>query len=107
MLDPRSLEIFSWVVRPGGFGRAAERLHATQPAVSARIAALEAHFGARLVERGAGGDDRRAQRPALRRRDRLRGAPGDLAVGAEAAEAVARLAVAASSPVPMPPDPVS
>lgn len=54
MLDPRSLEIFYWVVRLGGFGRAAERLHTTQPAVSARIAALEARFGARLIERGAG-----------------------------------------------------
>jgi DNA-binding transcriptional LysR family regulator len=54
VLDPRSLEIFYWVVRLGGFGRAAERLHTTQPAVSARIAALEARFGARLIERGAG-----------------------------------------------------
>lgn len=54
MLDPRSLEIFYWVVRLGGFGRAADRLHTTQPAVSARVAGLEARFGARLIERGAG-----------------------------------------------------
>ncbi len=52
MIDPRSLELFYWVVQLGGFRRAAEKLATTQPAVSARIAALEAAVGVRLMERG-------------------------------------------------------
>ncbi len=36
----------------GGFGRAAEKLATTQPAVSARIAGLEFAVGARLLDRG-------------------------------------------------------
>ncbi len=51
MLDLRTLEIFYWVVTLGGFGRAAEKLHTTQPAVSARIAQMEQGFGVRLIER--------------------------------------------------------
>ena len=51
-IDPRSVEVFYWVVQLGGFRRAADRLHTTQPAVSARIAGLEAALGVRLLERG-------------------------------------------------------
>jgi len=51
MVDLRSLEVFYWVIRLGGFGRAAERLHMTQPAVSARINQIEAMFGVRLLDR--------------------------------------------------------
>ncbi len=51
MNDLRSLEVFYWVVHLGGFGRAAERLHMTQPAVSGRIGQLEAAFGVRLLDR--------------------------------------------------------
>jgi DNA-binding transcriptional LysR family regulator len=51
MVDLRSLEVFYWVVKLGGFGRAAERLHMTQPAVSARISQIEARFGVRLLDR--------------------------------------------------------
>lgn len=51
-IDPRSVEVFYWVVQLGGFRRAAERLATTQPAVSARIAGLEAAIGVRLLERG-------------------------------------------------------
>ncbi|HEX3573968.1 MAG TPA: LysR family transcriptional regulator [Rhodopila sp.] len=51
MVDLRSLEVFFWVVKLGGFGRAAERLHMTQPAVSARISQIEARFAARLLDR--------------------------------------------------------
>ena len=51
MIELRTLEIFYWVVQLGGFRRAAERLHTTQPAVSARIAALESAIGARVLER--------------------------------------------------------
>lgn len=40
-----------WVATLGSFRRAAEKLHTTQPAVSQRIAALEAELGVRLLER--------------------------------------------------------
>ena len=52
LIDPRSVEVFYWVVVLGGFRRAAEKLATTQPAVSARIAGLEAAVGARLLDRG-------------------------------------------------------
>lgn len=55
----RSLETFYWVVKLSGFGKAATRLHTTQPAVSARIAQLEGAFSTRLIER------QRRQRIAL------------------------------------------
>ena len=51
MVDLRSLEVFFWVVKLGGFGRAAERLHMTQPAVSSRISQMEARFNIRLLDR--------------------------------------------------------
>jgi DNA-binding transcriptional LysR family regulator len=53
MPDLRSLEVFFWTARLRSFRGAAERLHTTQPAVSQRIAALEAELGVRLLERGA------------------------------------------------------
>ena len=58
VIDPRSVEVFYWVVQLGGFRRAAEKLGTTQPAVSARVAGLEAAVGAPLLERGrsASGD---------------------------------------------------
>lgn len=52
MIDLRSLEVFYWVVKLGGFGRAAERLQLTQPAVSARIRQIEDRFNTRLLDRG-------------------------------------------------------
>jgi len=58
MVDLRSLEVFFWVVKLGGFGRAAERLHMTQPAVSGRISQIEARFKVRLL-------DRNGHRPAV------------------------------------------
>jgi DNA-binding transcriptional LysR family regulator len=54
MIDMRTLELFYWAAKLGGFGRAAARLNTTQPAVSARIAALEAEYGLRLLERDRG-----------------------------------------------------
>lgn len=51
MLDLKSLEIFIWTMRLGGFRRAAERLNTTQPAVSARIAQLQDELGVILFER--------------------------------------------------------
>ena len=52
MIDLRSLEVFYWVVRLGGFRRAAGKLNTTQPAVSSRIANLEASLGGPLLDRG-------------------------------------------------------
>lgn len=51
MIDLRSLEIFYWVVQLGGFRRAAGKLNTTQPAVSSRIAGLEAALGGALLVR--------------------------------------------------------
>lgn len=44
-------ELFVAVVEAGGFSRAALRLGRSQPAISRRIASLEARLGARLLER--------------------------------------------------------
>jgi DNA-binding transcriptional LysR family regulator len=49
------LETFLAVASYGGFHRAAAALHVSQPAVSARIQALENSLGTRLFERGPGG----------------------------------------------------
>ena len=46
-----NLETFVWVARLGSFRAAAERLHATQPTISARVAALEQSLGVRLFDR--------------------------------------------------------
>ena len=51
MIDLRSLEVFFWVVKLGGFGRAGERLHMTQPAVSARISQIESRLRVKLLDR--------------------------------------------------------
>lgn len=48
------IKTFLWVARLGGFRRAAERLHLSQPAVSTRIANLEAELRVSLFERGPG-----------------------------------------------------
>lgn len=47
----RNLETFIAVATLGSFRAAAQRLHTTQPAISQRIAQLEQHYGARLLER--------------------------------------------------------
>lgn len=54
MIDLRSLEAIFWVVKLGGFRRAAEHLHMTQPAVSLRIGQIEARYGVRLLDRARG-----------------------------------------------------
>ena len=48
------LRTFLWVARLGGFRKAAERLHLSQPAVSTRIANLEEELRVPLFERGPG-----------------------------------------------------
>ncbi|MEM9147594.1 MAG: LysR family transcriptional regulator [Pseudomonadota bacterium] len=54
-LNLTQLTTLYWVARLGGFRRAAERLNTSQPAISARISALELRLGTQLIERGAGG----------------------------------------------------
>lgn len=61
----RSLEVFYWIARLGGFSAAAERLNTTQPAVSQRIAGLEGELGVRLFDRTARGVALTAQGRAL------------------------------------------
>jgi DNA-binding transcriptional LysR family regulator len=47
----REMAVFVAVADAGGFARAAERLHASAPAVTRTVAALEARLGARLFQR--------------------------------------------------------
>ncbi|MEO0622370.1 MAG: LysR family transcriptional regulator [Pseudomonadota bacterium] len=54
-LNLTQLTTFYWVARLGGFRRAAERMATSQPAISARIQALETRLGTQLFEREAGG----------------------------------------------------
>ncbi len=55
MIDLRGIETFYWVATLGGFRAAAEKLHASQPAISQRIGQLERALGTRLFERHARG----------------------------------------------------
>jgi len=48
----KNLETFVWVAKLGNFRAAAQRLNATQPTVSARIATLESDLGVSLFDRG-------------------------------------------------------
>lgn len=50
-MDLTSLAVFVAVAEHGGFSAAAQRLHLTQPAVSKRIAQLEAELDVRLLDR--------------------------------------------------------
>nr|WP_309402617.1 LysR family transcriptional regulator [Aminobacter niigataensis]WMD00696.1 LysR family transcriptional regulator [Aminobacter niigataensis] len=54
-MNLRFVETFVWVARLGSFRAAADRLNATQAAVSNRIASLEAEMGCELFERLPGG----------------------------------------------------
>jgi DNA-binding transcriptional LysR family regulator len=51
-LELRELEAFFWVATLRSFSRAADRLHTSQPTISARVAALEAHLSVKLLDRG-------------------------------------------------------
>ncbi|MER1968792.1 LysR family transcriptional regulator [Castellaniella sp. GW247-6E4] len=55
MMDFKHIEAFVWVAEVESFRIAAEKLHTTQPAISQRIAALEASLSVRLFERSARG----------------------------------------------------
>jgi DNA-binding transcriptional LysR family regulator len=50
-MNLRFIEAFVWVARLRSFTAAAEKLHTTQAAISARIATLETDFGVKLFER--------------------------------------------------------
>ena len=51
MIDFRNLETFFWVAKLGSFRGTAEKLNTTQPAISARIAQLEASLDVLLLNR--------------------------------------------------------
>jgi len=51
MIDFRNIETFVWVVTLGSFRGAAHKLNTTQPAISQRIAQLEAEMGVKLLLR--------------------------------------------------------
>jgi DNA-binding transcriptional LysR family regulator len=53
-MDTDQLKTFLEVTRQKSFSRAAEKLHVTQPSISAQIRALETYLGHRLLERGGG-----------------------------------------------------
>ncbi len=55
MLDFKQIDAFVWVAELGSFRAAAEKLNTSQPAISQRIAAMEAAMAVRLFERGARG----------------------------------------------------
>ncbi|MDR5779030.1 LysR substrate-binding domain-containing protein [Caballeronia sp. LZ065] len=54
-MDLRLLRAFLTIAELRHFGRAAQALHLSQPALSKQVAALEASLGARLFERGRHG----------------------------------------------------
>src|ERR1700675_2378139 len=51
MTDFKAIETFMWVVAPGSFRSAAQKLNPPQPAISQRIAQLEREVGVRLLQR--------------------------------------------------------
>src|SRR6202020_2599832 len=53
-MDFDQLKTFLRRVRQKSFSRAAEKLHVTQPSISAQIRSLETHLGQRLLDRGGG-----------------------------------------------------
>lgn len=55
MVDFKQIEAFIWVAELDSFRAAAEKLNTTQPAISQRIAAIEASLEVRLFDRGARG----------------------------------------------------
>ena len=55
MQDLNDLFAFAKVVQHGGFSAAARALHVTKSSLSKRVARLEEHYGARLIERSTRG----------------------------------------------------
>ncbi|MCS4504281.1 HTH-type transcriptional activator CmpR [wastewater metagenome] len=83
-MDFRTLETFVWIARLGSFRAAAQRLYASQPSVSSRIANLERTLGVSLFDRAG----RRVTLTA-RGRDMLAYAEQLLALRSEMLNAVA------------------
>lgn len=54
-MNTRFLETLVWLSRLGSFRKTAQHMHATQAAISQRVAALEAELGAKLVDRECSG----------------------------------------------------
>lgn len=54
-MELRQLRYFLEILRHANFGRAAEALHITQPALSKSLRTLESELGVKLLERGARG----------------------------------------------------
>jgi len=54
-MDIDQIETFLAIAQTGSFTRAGRRVHRSQPAISRRLAALEAEFGAPLLERDLAG----------------------------------------------------
>ncbi|HEM8498452.1 TPA: LysR family transcriptional regulator, partial [Burkholderia multivorans] len=52
-MNTRFLETFVWLATLKSFRLTADKLHATQGAVSSRIASLEQDLGVRLFDRGS------------------------------------------------------
>ena len=50
-INHAQLRAFNAVASEGGFTRAAEQLHVTQPTLSGQVKALEARYGVRLFDR--------------------------------------------------------
>lgn len=55
MISLKQLEALYWVRELGSYQKAADRISVTQPAISARISAMEDMLGVQLIDRHAGG----------------------------------------------------
>ncbi|MFE5160844.1 LysR family transcriptional regulator [Streptomyces sp. NPDC056697] len=55
MLELRQFEVLRAIAREGSLAAAARSLHYSQPTIAHHLAAIESHFGARLVHRGPRG----------------------------------------------------